>query len=208
MADVSVEEAPARARRRLASGGVAGNERLTASTGVVLLALAAAEGVTILFLRPLLPVHFFVGMLLVPPVALKLASTGWRFVRYYSRSRPYVVKGPPHAALRLLAPLVVASTLALLASGIALALLGPPSRLVLTLHKASFVVWLVVTGIHVLAYVLRLPRLVASDWRRRASTPGAGARRALVLGSLAVGVALGAVVLPLAHPWTHRLFGG
>ena len=53
----------------------------------MLLVLLAVEGVTILFLRPLLSVHIFVGMLLIPPVALKLGSTGYRFVRYYQRRR-------------------------------------------------------------------------------------------------------------------------
>lgn len=76
-----------------ASGGSVGNERLTAATAVALLVLLAVEGVTILFLRPLLSVHVFVGMLLLPPVALKLGSVGWRLARYYVGSREYVLKG-------------------------------------------------------------------------------------------------------------------
>src|SRR5437763_14360695 len=60
------------------SGGVEGNARLTASAAVALLVLLAIEGVTILFIRSLLPVHVFVGMMLIPPIALKLASVGWR----------------------------------------------------------------------------------------------------------------------------------
>ena len=55
-------------RARLTGGGTAGNERLTAATGAVLLVLLAVIGVTILRLRPLLSVHLFVGMLLIPPV--------------------------------------------------------------------------------------------------------------------------------------------
>ena len=65
----------------LRSGSAEGNERLTAATAAVLVVLLAVEGVTILFLRPLLSVHVFVGMLLVPPVALKLGSTAYRFGR-------------------------------------------------------------------------------------------------------------------------------
>jgi hypothetical protein len=68
-------------------GGADGNARLTGTVGVVLIALLAVEGVTILFIRPLISMHVFVGLLLVPPVALKLASTGWRFARYYTRCR-------------------------------------------------------------------------------------------------------------------------
>ncbi len=41
-------------RTRRATGGPEGNERLTAATAAVLFLLLAAEGVTILFIRPLL----------------------------------------------------------------------------------------------------------------------------------------------------------
>src|SRR5205823_3919476 len=91
-------------------GGPDGNERLTAASGAVLFLLLAAEGVTILSIGQLLSPHVFIGMLLIPPVALKLASTGWRFARYYRGTREYREKGPPLLPLRLLAPVVVAST--------------------------------------------------------------------------------------------------
>ncbi len=62
----------------------------------------------------------FIGMLVIGPVALKLASTGYRVVRYYAGSRPYRGKGPPLTALRLLAPLLVVSTVAVFATGVVL----------------------------------------------------------------------------------------
>ena len=37
----------------------------------------------------------FLGVLLIGPVALKLASTGYRFVRYYTSEPRYRRKGPP-----------------------------------------------------------------------------------------------------------------
>ena len=56
--------------------------------------------------------HAFVGMLLIPIVALKAASTAWRFMRYYGRGEEYVRRGPPHIVLRaLVAPVLVLSTL-------------------------------------------------------------------------------------------------
>jgi hypothetical protein len=61
--------------------GPSGNQRLTTSTGLVLFVLLAVETLTTLSLRLYLPEHIFLGLLLLPPVALKLASTGWRFVR-------------------------------------------------------------------------------------------------------------------------------
>jgi hypothetical protein len=187
------------------TGGAEGNERLTAATAVMLLLLLAAEGVTILFLRPLLSEHIFIGMLLIPPVALKTGSTGWRFLRYYSGDRTYRSKGPPMLPLRLLAPLVVASTLAVFATGIALLIQGPRHGFVLGLHKASFVVWLVATGIHVLAYVWRIPALAASDWRRRdpEHLGGSFARRTLLAGALVAGVVLALATARYAQPWVH-----
>ena len=63
-------------QRRDTTGGAAGNERLTALTGMMLLVLFAAEGVTdLLSVRLLLTLHFFLGMLLIGPVVLKACST-------------------------------------------------------------------------------------------------------------------------------------
>ena len=183
--------------------GPEGNERLTAASGAVLFLLLFAEGVTILFIRPLLSAHVFIGMLLIPPVALKLGSTGWRFYRYYTGRSEYLAKGPPLLPLRLLAPLVVASTVAVFGTGVALLALGPSGRgLVLGLHKASFVVWLAATGIHVLAYVGRVPRLALADWRPRAA-PGSFARRTLLAGTLVAGTILALTTVQYAHPWLH-----
>jgi len=84
-----------------------GNERLTAAVGLVLLVLTIAElGTNVLGLGQFLSVHVFVGLVLIPPVLLKLASTGWRFARYYTGSKPYTAKGAPELPMRLLAPLL------------------------------------------------------------------------------------------------------
>ena len=117
--------------RRLTAGGTTGNEQLTALTGLVLIVLFAALGVTILRVRPLLSEHMFIGLLLIPPVALKLASTGYRFARYYTANPRYRRKGAPPTALRMLAPVLVAATVVVFASGVALLLAGPSfSRIV------------------------------------------------------------------------------
>jgi hypothetical protein len=187
-------------------GGPDGNERLTAASGAVLFLLLAAEGVTILSIGQLLSPHVFIGMLLIPPVALKLASTGWRFARYYRGTREYREKGPPLLPLRLLAPVVVASTVAVFATGVALLVLGPSGRgLVLTLHKASFIVWIAATGVHILAYVWRVPRLAFADWRPGASAvSGAPARRLLIGGAVAGGAILAVTTVQYASPWLHQ----
>jgi hypothetical protein len=143
----------------LTAGGSDGNERLTALTGIVLFVLLAALGVTILRIHPLIWEHLFIGLLLLGPVALKLGSTGYRFVRYYTRDSVYRRKGPPPPYLRLLAPLVVLSTVVVFASGVALLLLGPSSRSTLLLvHKVSFFVWLAATAVHVLGHLPEVTR--------------------------------------------------
>jgi hypothetical protein len=209
------------------SGGAEGNERLTAVTGAVLLVLLAAEGFTILSLRQLLTPHFFIGMLLLGPVALKAGSTVYRFIRYYAGSAPYRRKGPPALLLRLLGPVIIASTAAVFGTGIALAVTGPAGRQPwLFLHKASFVIWFCAMVIHVLAYLPRLPRLLASEARGAAAGDtegpaprprdgyGGGAtaalggrslRLALLAASLAAGLVIAMLTVHLAAPW-H--FGG
>ena len=186
-------------------GGPDGNERLTAASGVVLFLLLAAEGVTILSIRPLLSVHVFIGMLLIPPVALKLGSTGWRFLRYYRGSPPYREKGPPVLPLRLLAPVVVASTVAVFATGVSLLVRGPGQGILLGLHKASFIVWLVVTAIHVLAHLPRVLRLAGGDGRAGgAAVPGSLTRRSLLAGAIAAGAILAIATVQYAGPWVHQ----
>lgn len=188
------------------SGGVEGNARLVATTAIVLLLLLATEGVTIVFLRPLLSVHVFVGMLLIPPVFLKLAGTGWRFLRFYAGSRPYRLKGPPRLLMRLLvAPAVVATTLLLFASGVALLVVGPGGGVVLGLHKVSFALWFGAMTVHVLAYTLKLPTLVSADWRTATRLPSARIRLGTVAVALVAGVVLAAATLHLAHPWLDWL---
>jgi len=61
-------------------GGAAGNTHLTTVVAAALLLLLAVEGATLLDLRPLLSVHAFVGILLIPVVGLKLGSTSWRML--------------------------------------------------------------------------------------------------------------------------------
>ena len=185
--------------KRLFAGGSAGNEQLTAAVAAVLIVLLAAEGATLLNLRSLLTVHAFVGMLLIPVIALKLASTGWRMLRYYRRGEEYVRRGPPHIALRVLVtPLVVVSTLFLFGTGVALLAVDTTRGTLVGLHKASFVVWLGATGVHVLAHLVELPRTV----RRR--VPGLALRVALVGASLVAGVLVAVATLPAADHLQDR----
>jgi len=179
--------------RRLFAGGSAGNEQLTGAVAAVLIVLLAIEGATLLNLRSLLTVHAFVGMLLIPVIGLKLASTGWRMLRYYRRGEEYVRRGPPHIALRVLvAPVVVVSTVFLFGTGVALLAFDETQGTLVGLHKASFVVWLVATAIHVLAHLVELPRVI------RSRIPGLGLRVALVGASILAGGVVAVGTLPAA----------
>jgi len=108
--------------------GVVGNERLTALAGAILLVLIMAELVTTASLRTFMSAHVFVGVLLAGPLAVKLGSTGYRFVRYYTRAPAYVRRGPPRLALRLLAPVLVVTTIVLIGSGIGLVVVAPARK--------------------------------------------------------------------------------
>ena len=179
--------------RRLFRGGSEANEQLTALVATLLVVLLAIEGATLLRITSLLTVHAFVGMLLIPVVVLKLASTGWRMLRYYLRAEEYVRRGPPHVVLRMLvAPVVVASTVVVFATGVALLALDRTQGTIVGLHKASFVVWVVAVGLHVLT---RAPTLLRAVGRR---VPGLALRASLVGSVLAAGLVLATLTLPAA----------
>jgi hypothetical protein len=213
---VSVTVRPRHRRQPEAIDGAEGNAQLTALTGAVLLIGFAVEGLTVVALHRLLALHFFLGMLLIGPVALKICSTIYRFVRYYSGAEPYVRKGPPAPLLRLLGPFVIITSLTVLGTGVALAVVGPDQQgLWLLLHKASFVLWFGVMTIHVLAYAWRLPRILlgapGSEARRGGgawiAAPGGRFRWLLVGTSLASGLLIALLTIHLATPWIARMTG-
>jgi hypothetical protein len=188
-------------RPRAMSDGVQGNEQLTALTGAVLLAGFALEGLTLLALGRLLTLHMFLGVLLIGPVLLKIGSTGYRFVRYYTGSEGYVRKGPPAPVPRVLGPVVILTSLAVLGTGVALALTGREIGPWLFLHKASFVLWFGAMTLHVLTYAWRVPRILLSS-HGAAARPARGGTRLLLIGvSLGGGLVLALLVMRLATGW-------
>ncbi len=194
-------------------------------TGAVLLILLAVECYTILRIGRLLTLHVFLGMLLLGPVTLKAGSVLYRFVRYYTGSAPYRRKGPPALLLRLIGPVIMLLTACVFGSGIMLAVTGPsygPPSGWLVVHRISFLAWLFFIAIHVLAYVPRVPRLLAAEargaWiphretggpagagrhpRRAMEVLGArGARLALLIASLLAGLVIALLTVHLAGKW-------
>jgi hypothetical protein len=146
----------------------------------------------------LLTLHVFLGMLLLGPVVLKAGSVLYRFTRYYTGSAPYRRKGPPAPLLRVIGPIIMLLTACVFGSGIMLTVTGPsfgPPSGWLVVHRISFIAWLFLIVIHVLAYLPRLPRLIAGRARDR------GTRLALLIASLLGGLVIAMLTVHLAGPW-------
>lgn len=193
---------------RITGGGTFGNERLTAATGILLVALLAVIGVTIVRLGPLISVHLFVGLVLIPVVGLKLASTGYRFVRYYTANPVYRERGAPPILLRLSAPILVATSVSVLATGVALLFIEPESSGTLRLlHKASFIVWVAFMALHVVGHLPDIQKTFLTrrgervEYNRHAA--GAIGRTISIVGALIAGVVLAIVLIPRFGAWTH-----
>lgn len=197
------------------TGGPAGNALLTAGTGLVLLVLFLGELLTLLDVRGLITWHVVLGALLIPPALLKTATTSWRIVRYYGGHPDYRAAGPPPTLLRLLGPLVVATTLAMLGTGVVLIVMGEPhSRTVLatvagyrvdwlTLHRGSFIGWGVATGLHVMARIVPAIREVATRAGHGSPTPGPGLRATVMTLTVAVAAATATLLVYADGSWQH-----
>ena len=185
-----------------------GNARITGSIGAAIFVLLFVEGLTVLRVKELISWHVFFGVFLIPFVAAKIASTTYRFARYYSGRREYAEKGPPPIVLRVLGPVVTVTTVAVLVSGIGAVLDTGGSRWLVDAHKVSFVIWFAAMTLHVLGHALETPALAIADWRRsgRSETPGARARFAVLALAVAIGVPLAVASLGWAHRW-HQLHG-
>lgn len=202
-------------RRRLSKasllgGGPEGNELLTTATGAMLIVLLAVLGLTIVRIGQLTWLHLFLGLLLMGPVAVKMASTGYRFTRYYTRNSDYRLKGPPELALRAIAPVVVLTTVAVFASGVVLLFGGAAlSSPWIEIHKVLFILWLPFTALHVLGHLPQLPASLRLATRSQLEgalgrpLPGAAGRWLTLAGSVAAGVVLALVLVPHFGAWTY-----
>lgn len=164
------------------------NRRMTTDTGLLLVPLLLAAGGTGLAIPGLRPLpHLAIGLILVPPLLLKLATAGYRFTRYHLGDRGYVAVGPPAPGLRWLAPPLILAVLVLMVSGVALWLEPPAGAADVwqALHRISFLVFGACAGIHVVLHLLRAPTL---ELERR--LPGRAPRFLYLSLSLALGLAL------------------
>ena len=176
---------------------VEGNARMTVNVAVILLVLFGIQIATVVIgVASHLTLHVVVGLLVVPPLLVKVASVSWRFIRYYQHDQAYRRQGPPPLVLRVLSPVLLVITLVLFVSGIVLLLapraFGGPHGTMFYIHDFSFYVWMLLLLAHLAGHARDLRHLAVRDWARRtrAAVPGAMLRQAIVLASLAVGLAL------------------
>ena len=164
--------------------------------------LVAAIAATTMFLPLLLPEHYLIGLLLVPPLLLKMATTGYRFLRYYTRSAAYRLAGPPPVLLQLaVAPILVASTVAVFASGIELWLFGLRfGSGWMTAHTLSAVLFTLAVGAHMVGHLRRSAEATVEELGSPAPR-SAFTRRSLVTASVLLGAVLAAVSLLYATPF-------
>ena len=190
--------------RTMQGQAVDGNARLTGMSGAVLLVVLAVEGVTVVDVGGMLALHVFVGLFVIPVVCVKLGSTGFRFYHYYRGIEAYRQRGPPHPILRIAGPVVVVTTLVIIASGIATLAVGPRHREPwLTVHQGSFAAWFVVTTVHVLGHALETWRFTREEVGGNPPLPRRGARFAVIAISLAIGLVLGILSLRWTGAWDN-----
>ena len=131
-------------------------------------------------------------------------TTTYRFSRYYTRKPAYVRRGPPPVILRLLGPVVVAGSLVVIGSGVMLLVNKGNSDFWLNVHQASFVVWLVVTGVHFLGHIVEAAKGTSRDLRSASPARGRAVRWLALALSLAVGIGLAGAFTPSASSWHLR----
>ncbi len=198
---------------------VLGNTRLTSLLGLIIFIELAVIGITVPAIGQLFTLHAIVGYLLIVPIVFKLVSTGYRFFRYYFKNEKYAKAGPPRIVLRLAAPVLVLSTIILMVSGVVLMIIGPTGNaepLWKTIHQASFVVWFVVTALHVVSYISKATYQGGAELGLKRFGPIRFSRKRpsyrLVRLSLVVVVMLLSVVTLITQyhyiaPWTNYFQG-
>jgi len=97
---------------------VFGNRALTSWAGLLLLPGLAVVAVSGLVFGNFWQLHYVAGLSLIPLLLVKLGTTSYRALSYYTRRAVYRAAGAPEWAGRLLAPALIVSTIIAMATGI------------------------------------------------------------------------------------------
>ena len=104
------------------------------------------------------------------------------------------------------------STVIVFATGIALLLEGPSSRgSLLSIHKVSFLIWVVLTAIHVLGHLRGLPGAFRSRVQpgmvpELTAQTGDTGRALSLAGVVVAGIVLAILYVPQFTAWLHAHF--
>ncbi|MHB1521022.1 MAG: hypothetical protein ACYCWN_06875 [Ferrimicrobium sp.] len=167
----------------------------------------AIEGVTIVFIGQLISIHVILGMILLPIMAYKIIVATYRFAMYYLGAPDFKHAGPPEMLLRVIGPLLIATTVILMASGIVLVYAKPDTPTAafwLNIHRDDFVAWFALMAFHVLAYARRAVGTSGYDLRytRYHSLIGKQGRLISILLAMVIGVLLAWAVSPAIAQWS------
>lgn len=195
--------------------GVRGNRHLTAEAGLILIPLLAVVYGTGALFGSMWRAHYFIGFLLTAPLLLKLASTGWRMARYYTRAPRYREAGPPAPLLRLTAPVLVAATVITMVTGVVMWARASQDQPWSSWHTDASVILLLLLGLHLAAYLplaVREARRDAARWLRSRAGRAAWARAAALVvviaaGGAAAGGTMGASKFATRHFHRERFPG-
>ncbi|KJE75730.1 hypothetical protein [Ferrimicrobium acidiphilum] len=181
--------------------------RLLALLGSILFIGLAIEGVTIVFIGQLIAVHVVLGMILLPIMAYKIIVASYRFAMYYLGASDFKHAGPPELVLRVIGPLLILTTVILMASGIILVYAKPntpTAALWLNIHRDDFVAWFALMALHVLAYVRRAVGTSSYDLRytRYHSLIGRQGRLISIVLATVIGVLLAWAIFPAVAHWS------
>ncbi|MGC8466065.1 MAG: hypothetical protein ACP5O0_09090 [Acidimicrobiales bacterium] len=192
--------------------------RSSATLGIASLVLFILEILTIPLIATRISWHVIVGSMLTIVVLTKLGLAGYRFVAYYGGDKEFLKAGPPWIGLRFLAPLLAVVSILVLGSGFELIFAGPnsfSSSFLVPAHTLLSVVWLVLLGLHSLAYLRRSGRSIASDNRmllkRRSRSANAGQirtariRLSILVLTLGLGLLTAYGVRGQVRSWAHEL---
>jgi hypothetical protein len=96
-------------------------------------------------------------------------------------------------------------TLVLFATGVALLFVNGNQRATFdTLHRDSFIAWLILMTVHVVGHIRETAALAPRDlyWRTRRQIKGADRRQWLVLSSIVAGLVLAQLLVGHAHQYS------
>ena len=197
---------------------VLANMRLTSSIGLVIFVELFVIGITVPAIGQLFTLHAVVGYMLIPPLIFKMFSTGFRFLKYYTRDPKYNSAGPPHTILRIAAPFLILATALLFVSGVALMIVGPYAASAASwkqIHQASFILWFGLTALHVVSYIPKASYQFFGDIGLKTFGPfkfsklkvrGRNARLIVIGTALGAGLVLALALYSTIGPWI-KLFG-